>query len=64
MNENDRLLTVQEVSDLCTVSVRKIWRDVAAGMFPKPLKLGRKTTRWWRSVILQFLQQRSEALNA
>ena len=42
MSEDDKLLTVREVSDLCTVSERKIWRDVAAGLFPKPLKLGPK----------------------
>lgn len=64
MSEDDKLLTIREVSGLCTVSERKIWRDVAAGRFPKPFKLGPKSTRWWRSGILLFLEHQSENLNA
>lgn len=55
MSEDDRLLTVGEVARLVTVSIRKIWRDVAADCFPKPLKLGPKTTRWKKSEILRHI---------
>ena len=56
MTEDDKLLSVREVAQMCTISVRKIWRDVAANLFPQPIKLGPKTTRWWLSEILRFLR--------
>jgi len=40
MNENDPLMTVKAVAELVTFSARKIWRDVAAKLFPKPKKDG------------------------
>ena len=55
-HSNDRLLRVLEVSKICTISVRKIWRDVAAELFPQPIKLGPKTTRWWESDVVRFLR--------
>ena len=55
-HSNDKLLCVVQVSEICTFSVRKIWRDVAAQAFPRPIKLGPKTTRWWKSDILHFLR--------
>ena len=56
MNDDDKLLTVRQVAERCTFSVRKIWRDVSANLFPRPIKLGPKTTRWWESDILRFLR--------
>ena len=56
MSEDDALLTVKSVAVLVTFSARKIWRDVAAKLFPQPIKLGPKTTRWWKSEILRFLR--------
>jgi predicted DNA-binding transcriptional regulator AlpA len=55
MSDDDHLLTVKAVAAMVTFSVRKIWRDVAAKLFPQPIKLGPKTTRWWKSDILRFL---------
>ena len=52
----DQLLTVKQVALKVTFSVRKIWRDVAAGAFPKPVKFGTKTTRWWKSDVEKFLR--------
>lgn len=57
MSENEeRLMKVREVAQRLTISVRKIWRDVAAGLFPAPIKLGPRTTRWRESEIEQFLR--------
>jgi predicted DNA-binding transcriptional regulator AlpA len=56
MNEGDRLLTVKQVAAIVTFSVRKIWRDASANLFPQPVKLGPKTTRWWESDILRFVR--------
>ena len=55
-NEQDRLLKIQEVVALVTFSARKVWRDVADKLFPEPIKLGPKTTRWRKSEILRFLR--------
>jgi prophage regulatory protein len=54
--EDDELLRLDEVAKRVTFSPRKIWRDVAAGMFPKPVRLGSRTTRWWKSEVLKFLR--------
>lgn len=56
MDAGDRLLKLKEVAEMVTVSHRKIWRDIAAGKFPQPIKLGKKTTRWWESDVLRFLR--------
>jgi predicted DNA-binding transcriptional regulator AlpA len=56
MIEGDRLLTIKQVAEIVTFSGRKIWRDVAANLFPKPIKLGPKTTRWRESDILRLLR--------
>lgn len=51
---DDRLLKIHEVAARMTISVRKIWRDLAAGSFPEPVKLGPRTIRWWASEIEKF----------
>jgi prophage regulatory protein len=56
MEENDRALKIREVSEIVTVSARKIWRDVADKKFPPPFKLGPKTTRWWESEVKKFMR--------
>lgn len=57
--ESERLLTVKELAERLTVSVRKVWRDVAAGMLPEPIKLGKRTTRWRESEIVAFIERAS-----
>lgn len=54
MSETDELLTISEVALLVTFSARKIHRDIAAGVFPKPVKFGSRTSRWWKSHVEQF----------
>lgn len=56
MND-DRLLKIAEVAGRFAVSAREIWRLVASGSFPKPIKLGPKTTRWPESEILTHLEK-------
>jgi predicted DNA-binding transcriptional regulator AlpA len=53
-SEEDSLLNVKQVAQKVAFSVRKVWRDVAAGEFPEPRKYGAKTTRWWESEIEKF----------
>lgn len=51
----DRLLRIHEVAARVTFSVRKIWRDVAAGSFPQPVRLGPRTIRWRESDVEGFI---------
>ena len=53
---SDRLLRIEEVEQYVAFSRRKVWRDVAAMRFPKPIKLGSRTTRWRLSEIMQFIR--------
>jgi len=39
-------LRVKAVAQTCAVSVTTIWTKVRAGTFPKPFKLGPRTTVW------------------
>lgn len=49
----DRLaLSVAEVAHMLGVSQRSLWKWVAAGTFPRPLKIGgSRAARWLRSDI-------------
>lgn len=47
----DRLLKVGDVSACLGVSVRKVWRMIADGQLPRPVKLGNST----RIVESEFL---------
>jgi predicted DNA-binding transcriptional regulator AlpA len=63
MND-ERLLRVGEVAKKLAVSTREIWRGVAEGIIPSPIKLGAKTTRWFESDISSFLEQRKSERSA
>ena len=55
-SETDEMLRVNEVAQMFAVSVREVWRLVAGGIIPQPIKLGPKTTRWLKSEICEFLE--------
>jgi predicted DNA-binding transcriptional regulator AlpA len=40
------LLTSQQVADRLSISVRTLWRLVARGSFPQPIRYNRKLVRW------------------
>ena len=48
-----RLYRVWEVATLLAVSVRKVWRLVAEGILPQPVKIGRCSV-WFESDISEF----------
>ena len=41
-----RLLNVDEVAKVLSVSVRTVWRLVSAGELPPPMKVGKRLRRW------------------
>jgi predicted DNA-binding transcriptional regulator AlpA len=52
-NGAERHFRVNQVADLLNVSVRKVWRLVAMGELPPPVKIGRCSV-WFESDIVEF----------
>jgi excisionase family DNA binding protein len=50
----DRLLRVGEVAGRLGVSVRAVWKNLASGRLPLPVRLGR-AVRWRESEIARFI---------
>ncbi|MGA3062051.1 MAG: AlpA family phage regulatory protein [Methylocystis sp.] len=48
----DRLLRIDEVLALTNIGRSSWWAGVKSGKFPKPVKLGERTTRWRLNDIL------------
>lgn len=40
------LLTRQQVEEMCAISRSEIYRRMAEGTFPKPVRLGENCVRW------------------
>lgn len=51
----DRLLKLKEVQHLSAMGKSSIYRNIAAGIFPKPVALGSGSVRWRESTILQWM---------
>lgn len=54
-SQNDRLVSVRDTASAYGCSVATVWRRVAEGTMPKPIKIG-GTTRWSESEILQHIE--------
>jgi excisionase family DNA binding protein len=54
LREQSRLLSVKEVSQMLSVSVRTVWRLVTTGELPKPCSIGR-CSRWHREDVERFV---------
>lgn len=49
------LLTSQQVAERLAVSVRTLWRLVAAGKFPQPVRYNRKLVRWKNVDVVRYI---------
>jgi prophage regulatory protein len=49
------LLTARDVAARLSMSTRTLYRLVAAGSFPRPVRLGRRFARWRASDVQRFL---------
>ena len=56
INNIDRLINVAQVAAMLSIGVSTIWLRVKRGEFPKPIKLGPKTTRWRMSDISALMK--------
>lgn len=59
MTSIDPLLKAREVADFLQVSIPTLYRRVADGTLPKPVKLG-SLSRWPRSEILAAINAAGE----
>ena len=55
-------LKALQVATILGVSVATVWRWVAAGRLPAPMKLGPNTTRWKASDIEAWLDKSGETV--
>jgi predicted DNA-binding transcriptional regulator AlpA len=53
---SDPLLNIRESAELTGISTATLWRRVADGTFPKPVKLG-SLSRWPRSELVAALER-------
>ena len=51
-----RLLSVESVAQLLSVSVRHVWRLADGGKMPRPIKLG-ASVRWDRKSIETWIEE-------
>lgn len=58
MKEEDRLLNAKEVSALIGVSRTTLHRLVSASNFPKPVRVGKRASRWRQSEVLVWMETR------
>ncbi|EJF83277.1 helix-turn-helix transcriptional regulator [Bartonella rattimassiliensis] len=56
MIPNKPLLTVREAAKLLNISVSTLWRRVADGSVPKPLKIG-SLARWLHSDLRNVIEK-------
>ena len=52
-----QLLTIGHVAELLRVHRRTVWRLVASGTLPAPLRLAAKTVRWRLADLERALQE-------
>ncbi|MYC29322.1 MAG: AlpA family transcriptional regulator [Chloroflexi bacterium] len=52
----DRLLTLKDVMAITQLSKPSLYRQIQEGSFPKPLKIGRRSSRWRASDIDHWLE--------
>ena len=55
---------IRDVSSAVCMSVAWVHAEVAAGRFPKPLRLGPRCSRWTRAAIRQYLIDRANKADA
>ncbi|WP_175869560.1 helix-turn-helix transcriptional regulator [Bartonella gabonensis] len=56
MIPNEPLLTVRESAKILNISISTLWRRVADGSLPKPLKIG-SLARWLQSDLDDVIEK-------
>ena len=50
------LMTSHQVAECLAVSVRTVWRLVASGKFPQPVRYNRKLVRWKTAEVARYIE--------
>lgn len=64
MNEFDPVLRLAEIARLLSRSASSINRDRRLGLFPSPIRIGRRAVGWRRSRIEAWLKEREDGCDA
>ena len=51
----DELVTLKEILPALKIGPTKWWEGVRTGLYPKPIKLGNRCTRWSKNAIQQLM---------
>ena len=51
------LLTAREVANRLSISLRTLYRMLARGQLPRPIRLGRRHVRWKAIDVQHYLDQ-------
>ena len=57
----DALLRIKTVSHTVGLSTATVYRKLAAGEFPKPVRLGSRCTRWKAADVRAWIQAQGRA---
>ena len=60
-SDYDRLLTRAEVQARCGISRTTIYKQMRAGLFPDPVRVGTRAVRWRESDVQSWLASRPRA---
>jgi prophage regulatory protein len=60
----DRMLRRKEVEQITARSRSAIYEGMAAGTFPKPVKIGARAVAWPESIIRNWIAERMERSRA
>ena len=64
MTDSFRLLTVREVAKIVGLGVPTVWKWVASGGFPAPIKLSSRATRWRSDEVESWIESRPRTKEA
>lgn len=56
------LLRRKQVEEICSISRSTLYRYVGAGLFPKPVRIGKSSVRWRVRDVKAWLEQALEDL--
>ncbi len=54
-------LRLDEVLKLCAVSKAFVYREMRAGRFPRPVRIGRRAVRWRLHEVVKWMESRPSA---
>ena len=61
VGQTPRLLTLEKVIEMTSISKTKIYYLIAQGLFPRPVRVGARTVRWIESEVVHYILTRPRA---